>query len=300
MNGDETMNDYVYRNYDRDQFEWQYNARLQVDNNEEIVARNMARSEAYRKRARALLDIPFGRSESERVDLFLPQSDNAPVHLFIHGGYWRSRDKSMFSFLAEPLVEAGALVAITNYSLCPQVTVDEIVRQMRSVAAWLWRNAPEHGGDPDRIHVSGHSAGGHLSAMLAVTRWPDFEQQLPEDMIKSVTPVSGLFTLEPLLRHSVNEDLRLDVEAAKRNSPALLRPQMSGPINICVGGDESEEFRWQSEDLASRWSEDGARVAYVELPASNHFTILEGLGDPGFDLTRRLVAVTTSASAASA
>lgn len=294
MIGGDVMNDRVYRNYDRDQFEWQYNARLQVDDNEAIVGRNIARSEAYRKRARALLDVPFGKSESERVDLFLPETDKAPVHLFIHGGYWRSRDKSMFSFLAEPLVEAGVLVAIANYSLCPQVTVDEIVRQMRGVTAWLWRNARAHGGDPGRIHISGHSAGGHLSAMLAATCWPDFEPGLPQDLIKSATPVSGLFTLEPLLRHSVNEDLGLDLEAAKRNSPSLIRPHTSGPINVCVGSEESEEFRWQSKDLASRWKEDGARVAYVEIPDCNHFTILERLTDPEFDLTRRLVSATHS------
>ncbi len=289
------MNDFVYRNYDRDQFEWQYNARLQVGDSEDIVARNIARSEAYRQRARALLDVPFGSSEKERVDLFLPDNDDAPVHLFIHGGYWRSRDKSMFSFLAEPLVESGALVAITNYSLCPDVTLDEIVRQMRRVTSWLWRNAGEHGGNPERIHVSGHSAGGHLAAMLAATRWPEFEAVLPEQLVKSATPVSGLFTLDPLIRHSVNQDLRLDVEAARRNSPSLLRPGMSGPVNVCVGGDESEEFRWQSSDLASRWNEDGARVAYVEISGCNHFTILERLADPDFDLTRRLVAATTSA-----
>lgn len=289
------MNDYVYRNYDRDQFERQYNARLQVHDNEEIVARNIRRSESYRKRARALPDLPYGPSESERVDIFLPRGGDAPVHLFIHGGYWRSRDKSMFSFLAEPLVEAGALVAITNYALCPDVTVDEIVRQMRCVTAWLWRNAREHGGDPGRIHVSGHSAGGHLAAMLAATHWPEFDPGLPDDLVKSATPVSGLFTLEPLIRHSVNDDLHLDIEAAKRNSPALMRPRMDGPIHVCVGGDESEEFRWQSRDLASRWKEDGARIAYVEIPERNHFTILEGLGDPDFDLTKRLVAAMTSA-----
>lgn len=289
------MNDFVYRNYDRDQFEWQYNARLQVRDSEDIVARNVARSEAYRKRARTILDVSFGQSESERVDLFLPEGGDAPVHLFIHGGYWRSRDKSMFSFLAEPMVEAGALVAITNYSLCPDVTLDEIVRQMRRVTSWLWRNAGEHGGNPERIHVSGHSAGGHLAAMLAATRWPEFEADLPEQLIKSATPVSGLFTLEPLIRHSVNQDLRLDIEAARRNSPSLIRPGMGGPINVCVGGDESEEFRWQSSDLASRWKEDGARVAYVEISGCNHFTILERLADPDFDLTRRLAAATTSA-----
>lgn len=288
------MNDLVYRNYDRDQFEWQYNARLQVDNNEEIVARNIERSKAYRHKARALLDLSFGSSESERVDLFLPDRGGAPVHLFIHGGYWRSRDKSMFSFLAEPLVEAGALVAITNYALCPNVSLDEIVRQTRSVTAWLWRNARDHCGDPARIHVSGHSAGGHLAAMLAATDWPEFERDLPVDLVKSATPVSGLFTLEPLIRHSVNDDLRMDLETAKRNSPALMRPRMDGPIHVCVGGDESEEFRWQSRDLASRWKEYGARVAYVELPDSNHFTILEGLCNPEFDLTRRLVAATVS------
>ncbi len=288
------MNDHVYRNYDREQFEWQYNARLQVEDNQSITARNIERSKAYRSKARALLDVAFGAGKRERLDLFLPQAENAPVHLFIHGGYWRSRDKSMFSFLAEPLVEAGALVAIAEYALCPNVSIDEIVRQTRSVAVWLWRHARAHGGNPDRIHVSGHSAGGHLAAMLAATSWQELDPDLPRDLIKSATPVSGLFTLEPLLRHSVNEDLRLDLAAAKRNSPTLMRAQTEGPINVCVGGDESEEFRWQSKDLASRWKEDGARVAYVEIPGVNHFTILEGLGNPEFDLTRRLIAATTS------
>ncbi len=130
--------------------------------------------------------------------------------------------------------------------------------------------------------------------MLAATHWPGFDDDLPDDLVKSAAPISGLFTLEPLLKHSVNDDLRLDTDAAKRNSPALMRPLMRGAISVCVGGDESEEFRWQSRDLASRWKEDGANVAYVEISGTNHFTILEGLGDPDFDLTRRLIAATTS------
>jgi arylformamidase len=284
------MSDYVYRNYDRERFEWQYNARLQVENNEEIVALNIERSESFRGAARCALDVSFGPGEREKLDLFLPERENAPVHLFIHGGYWRSRDKSMFSFLAKPLVEAGALVAVTNYDLCPQVTLDEIVRQIRAVAAWLWHNAERHAGNPEDIHVSGHSAGGHLAAMLAVTPWRDFGEDLPADLVKSTTPISGLFTLEPLIRHSVNDDLRLDNDAAKRNGPALMRPTTAGPVTVCVGGNESEEFCWQSKDLAARWKEHGARVSYVEVPGLNHFTILRDLGDARSDVTRRMVA----------
>ena len=284
------MNDYVYRNYDRDRFEWQYNARLQVEHHEEIVALNVERSESYRSAARCELDVAFGPGEREKLDLFLPERENAPVHLFIHGGYWRSRDKSMFSFLAKPLVEAGALVAITNYDLCPQATLDEIVRQIRKVAAWLWRKSESHGGNPEELHVSGHSAGGHLAAMLAATPWQEFDERLPPDLLKSATPISGLFTLEPLMRHSVNDDLHLDRDAAKRNSPALMRPTTAGPVTVCVGGDESEEFCWQSKDLAARWKEHGASVSYMEAPGLNHFTILRDLGDARFDVTRRLVA----------
>lgn len=283
------MNDHVYRNYNRDQFERQYNARLLVENNEALVEQNIRRSEDFRSRARCVLDLPYGKSAREKVDIFLAHSPDAPVHLFIHGGYWRSREKSMFSFLAEPLVEAGAMVAIAEYDLCPRVSVDQIVAQTRAVTAWLWRHAAEHGGNPDQLHVSGHSAGGHLAGMLGATRWPEVEADLPEDLVKSATPISGLFTLEPLIRHSVNEDLGLDPDGARRNSPALMSPALSGPITVCVGEQESDEFRWQSRDFAARWKEHGADISYVELPGHNHFTILGALGDADFDLTRRLL-----------
>ena len=283
------MNDHVYGNYDRDQFEWQYNARLQVENNESLVDENIRRSEEFRSRARCELDQAYGPGERQKVDIFLTHAENAPVHLFIHGGYWRSREKSMFSFLAAPLVEAGAMVAITEYDLCPEVSVDEIAEQVRAATAWLWRHAAEYGGNPDNIHVSGHSAGGHLAAVLGCTRWQALEKDLPADLVKSTTPISGLFTLEPLIRHSVNEDLKLDTDAARRNSPSLVPPTINGPVTVCVGGDESHEFRWQSRDFASRWKEHGADVSYVEVPGYNHFTILQGLGDAGFDVTRRLL-----------
>lgn len=283
------MNDQIYGKYDRDQFEWQYNARLQVENSESLVEENIRRSEDFRSRARCELDQAYGSGPREKVDIFLPHAENAPVHLFVHGGYWRSREKSMFSFLAEPLVEAGAMVAVTEYDLCPQVTMDEIAEQVRAVAAWLWRHAAEYGGNPENIHVSGHSAGGHLVAMLGATRWPTFREGLPADLLKSATPISGLFTLEPLIRHTLNEYLKLDADAARRNSPALVAPSINGPVTVCVGGDESDEFRWQSRDFASRWKEHGAEVSYVEVPGYNHFTILQALGDAGFDVTQRLL-----------
>lgn len=283
------MNNLVYRNYDRKEFEWQYNARLQVENHEALVQENVQRSDGFRERARCILDLSYGLSSRQKVDIFLTHADDAPVHLFIHGGYWRSREKSMFSFVAEPLVEAGAVVAIAEYDLCPRVSVDEIVDQLRALTTWLWRHAAEYGGNPENLHVSGHSAGGHIAAMLGATRWHAIDASLPEDLVKSITPISGLFTLEPLIRHSVNDDLRLDREGARRNSPSLAVPSTGGPVTVCVGGDESEEFRWQSRDFASRWKEHGADVSYVEVPEHNHFTILRGLGDAHFDVTLRLL-----------
>lgn len=275
----------VYRGYRADQLDRQYNARAAVPNCEKIFDSWRARSADYRQRSLCELNVSYGPSESETLDLFTPDRSNASVLIFIHGGYWRSMDKSDFSYLAEGFVDRGGLVVVVNYGLCPGVTMDNIVGQIRAACEWVWRNCKKYGGDPSMMHVSGHSAGGHLTAMLMATHWQLNAPDLPPDLIKSGTAVSGLFELEPLLYLPLNEDLKLDAATAHRNSPIFLEPRTDAPLSIVVGSKESEEFRRQSHDFTDKWRGRGARVKYVELSGLNHFTILDRMGEWGDPLT---------------
>jgi len=279
----------VYKGYTAQQLDDQYNARAAVPDCEKIFETWRARSADYRQRSFCQLDVSYGFSENETLDLFMPGRTNAPVMVFIHGGYWRSMDKSDFSYLAEGLVNKGCLVAVVNYGLCPAVTIDEIVEQMRSACQWLWRTCSEYGGDPRRIHVSGHSAGGHLTAMLMATDWSSLALDLPLDLIKSGTAVSGLFELKPMLYLPLNDDLKLDEESAHRNSPVFLEPETDAPLSIVAGGEESEEFRRQSLDFTKKWRGRGVRIEYIELAGLNHFTILDRMEDPSAPFTKILL-----------
>ena len=205
------MNDNRVHGYTAEALENQFNPRVTVPDHEDITARGEARSAGYRERAQnATFDVAYGAHAMEVMDIFRPAAPaGAPVHVYIHGGYWRSRVKENFSYIAEPLVDAGAIVAVVNYALCPEVTIDEIVRQMRACCAFIWNNPDVHGGDRGRIHVAGHSAGGHLSAMLMATDWPVFEPGLPADLVKSGVLISGIFDIAPIMDISVQEQVRL-------------------------------------------------------------------------------------------
>jgi arylformamidase len=279
------MSAIVYRGYTAEQLDTQYNARAAVPGYEKIFESWRARSSDYRQRSACELDVPYGSGERETLDLFLPDRANAPVLVFLHGGYWRLMDKSDFSYLAEGLVDRGALVAVVNYGLCPAVTIDEIAQQVRTACKWLWRNCTKYGGDPSAIHVSGHSAGGQLTAMLMATDWPSFDPDLPLDLIRSGVPVSGLFELEPMLYLPLNEDLKLEEQSAYRNSPIFQNPTTDAPLSIVAGGEESNEFRHQSYNFAATWRQRGARTEYLELPDLNHFTIVDQMKNPDNPLT---------------
>jgi arylformamidase len=230
--------------------------------------------------------VDYGSGELEDLDLFLPPDpQGAPIHMYIHGGFWRSRYKTDFSYIAEPLVDAGAIVAIVNYALCPNVDLDEIVRQMRAATGWLWRNAARFGGDPERIHIGGHSAGARLGAMVLTTDWQAFSLEVPSDVIKSATLISGVYEIEPVLHTSVQEEVRLTREMAIQNSPMFLSPTSKASIAVTVGGAESEEFRRQSEEFARRWRQYGLNVTHYELPRSDHFSVLTETANDANPLT---------------
>ena len=283
------MGEAVYRDFDAEAMELQYNPRLTVADVDGIIADWASRSAAFTQRIACELDLAYGTRPAETLDLYKPEAPGGPVLIFIHGGYWRALDKQPYAFATEALVAAGALVASFNYTLCPAVSLDEIVRQSRAACAWVWREAASHGGDANRIHVAGHSAGGHLAAMMAATRWPEFAGDLPADLLKSATPISGLFDLEPLLATQVNEDVRMDAATATRNSPMALPPARDLPMTVAVGGAETDEFHRQSREFRAQWAGQLGAIDYIQTESENHFTIVEGLVDPLSPITRALL-----------
>jgi arylformamidase len=262
----------LYRGYDAEELERQYNARAAIPEHPEIFAGFAARSAAFRARVPCRLDLPYGDGENERLDFFPAGRDGAPLAVFIHGGYWRSLDKSDFSFVAEPLTAAGAHVALLNYALCPKVTVGHIVGQARAGLAWLHRNAAALGADPGRLVVYGHSAGGHLAAMCLVADGPAAP-------VKGALALSGLFDLEPIRHMSVQADVRLTAAEARALSPIHLRPA-AAPLILAAGALEGDEFRRQSRDFAAAWKARGVPVETMEMPGRNHLTVVDDLAEP--------------------
>jgi arylformamidase len=272
---------------DRATLDRELNNRAKVADAAAWLERYARQSEAARKTLACRLDLAFGPHPGERLDLF-PAGPGAPVHVFVHGGYWHRLDKADFSFVARGLVPAGAAVAVINYALIPTVDMDELVRQCRAAVAWLARHARDLGGDPARLFVSGHSAGGHLVAMLLATDWPAFAG-LPPDTVKGGAGISGLYDLEPIRRSYLNDVLGLTPEAARRASPCLLPPGGRAPLLLAVGGDEGVEYHRQTDAQAAAWRARGVDVEVLDLTGHHHFSIVAELERPDAPLTRAIL-----------
>lgn len=279
----------MMRNMTRPKPAWydqQYNNRGRIPEFPSILQHWSDASAAARARLASALDVPYSErgidDAAERLDIFMPTTRAAalaPVLVYLHGGYWRALDKRDQSFIAAPFVDAGAVVVLPNYSLCPAVGVQDIVLQTVQAVAWVARHIADYGGDARRIVVAGHSAGGQLAAMMLVCRWTDVGADLPADLVTAALSVSGIFDLEPL-RHApfLAGDLKLTRSAAARVSPAQL-PAPRGRLWAVVGGDESGEFLRQNNLIRQAW---GARAVPVceALPDRHHMNVLHDLADP--------------------
>lgn len=265
------------------QLDQQYNARAAIPDHPEIFERWRAGSRVARDGLRWEADYYFGPSPAETLDLYPARVPNAPLLVFIHGGYWRSLDKRDFSFLAPAFVNAGVAVAMPNYGLAPATSIEEMVRQMLRAMVWLYRHLPQLGIDRRRIVVAGHSAGAHLAAMMLAADWPLMASDLPRDLLHGAICISGLYDLQPLVHAPfLQEDLRLDAATAQLVSPVTYRPALSLPLITAAGGEESSEFKRQNRLIRDAWPHCFRRD--LPLPGRHHLASVEALGDPDQDL----------------
>jgi arylformamidase len=258
--------------------EREYNLRAAFPDHPQWFARWAEESERARARLEGRLDLRYGSGPKQTMDLFPAESSRSSL-LFIHGGYWRALDKSEHSFVAPPFVAQGIGVAVINYDLCPDVSIARIVDQAREALAWLSREGSRHGFPPQRIVVSGHSAGAHLAAMLLATDWP--ARGLAATTIAGAVMVSGVFDLEPLVQASMNVDLRLDAARAHALSPIHLPPRVRVPLLLAAGELETSEFIRQAWLLWEHWPECHPRGRHGPLFVAerHHFSVLSELGD---------------------
>ena len=273
-----------------------YNNRAWVPEYPEHLARWQASSAAFRAGAKYHADIRYGDRPRNRLDLFVPAAAARPVPLlvYIHGGYWQWLSKEDWSCAARPLVARGMAVAVVGYTLCPETTVAGIVDEIAAASALLYREADQHGLDRDAFCIAGHSAGGHLTAMMLTQDWPKRAAGLPPRLFQRGVAVSGVYDLEPLTRTPLNEALGLTPAEALAVSP-MLRENTSGtPLLVLVGGAETPEFLRQSREFAATWENN----EYLEFPALNHFSVIDAVLDPATPAFRTAWQYLTGASAA--
>ena len=266
-------------------YESAYNPRLAVPEYADHFERWRNKSKLARGALSGYLDVPYGPHPMEKLDIFRAKGRSRALLVFIHGGYWRGLDKSDHSFVAAPFVERAVTVALVNYALAPSVHVQDIVLQVLQACAWLYRNGTNFAAPAGKLFVSGHSAGGHLTAISLAALWPKFSPDLPGKVVQGGLSMSGVYDVMPIVyTPSVNVDVRLTPIEAERVSPALMPPATDAPLYTAVGGKEQEGFHHQNKLIREKWKS----VAKDDLacPEDNHFTILERLATPDTALFR--------------
>lgn len=270
---------------DRATLDTLYNNRAAVPTHPQDIARWATESARARAELPYHADLAYGPHPREILDLFTLAAPGRPLLVFIHGGYWQAMSKGEASQIAHGFVCDGlANVALLNYPIGPEARMDRIVASIRRGILWLWQNAADYGFDRDRIYVSGHSAGGHLTLMAMLTDWTALDAAAPADLIKGGLSISGLYDLQPIRQCYLNDKLGMDEAEAARNSPLELLPDSTAglpPLICAVGGAETPAFLQQQHDFVTKWMSHGGRVTAITVPERHHFDIVDQMAQSG-------------------
>ena len=281
------MAESFHKDFPADELEYQYNPRVSVPEYPELAKVRAEQARKVRDSAKSWLNVAYGNSPREKLDIYAADKPGGPVLVYIHGGYWRSGSKEDNCNFVPTFTRRGATVVLVEYDLCPQVTVTDIVRQTRASIAWVYRNITRYSGNPAELFVSGHSAGGHLTAMALAHDWTN--EGLPGDIIKGAVATSGVYDLDMVMKISVQEQVRITPEEAKSNSPLLTPPRVHCPLVVAVGGDEPKGWQQMSQDYFQYCKQNGMKVEYLVEPEANHYTMSEHLLDDARPLTRAMI-----------
>ena len=285
------MSTLVYAKFDQENLDREYSPSSRVDDINVFLQRYTNESAAAKRDAVAQglcdVDIGYGDGAEETLDMFMPrQADSAPLHIYIHGGYWQLLSKDDSCFAAPVFQKYGSCFAAVNYTLAPDQTLSGIVEENRRAISFLYRNAERWGYDRNRIYLSGSSAGAHLAMMMLLTDWPSMG--LPADTIKGVCAVSGVYDLEPVRLTYVNDAVGMDADEAAANSPVLHPLKNRCPVILAYGDNETDEFKRQTLDYRSRLRSQDVDVVFSEIGDRNHFDVILDLADSDSWLSREV------------
>jgi arylformamidase len=286
-----TDNVMLYRNFaTQEQLDAQYLTASQLADPAAFMRQRQADSDEARRFLPHLLDVAYGPTRIERMDIYPAERSGAPMVMFIHGGYWStpSITKDFYAWVARGLQPRGITTLVLDYASCPQVTLDEIVRQCRAAVAWTHKHAHSFGGDPARIYAAGHSAGGHLSAVLGLTHW-ELDYELPPDAVKGAFAISGLFDLTPFPYTWLQPKLQLSWAEVRRHSPIALVREGGAPMVLAYGELETAEFHRQAADFQAACASVSIPASLLSLEGCLHNTAIDGFSDSQSVLCRALL-----------
>lgn len=287
------MDGAIYRDYTQESLDVEYNNRGRFPDTADCKAAQIVGSDEAKAEYECRLDVRFGDGDTDLLDIYIAEGDGPhPIHVFFHGGYWKSNTKNDFGFVAKPFVPYGVTTIVVEYPLIPSVRMGTLIERCCASMEWAWRNAESFGGDKNNITVSGHSAGGHITAMMMQTDWPSYGDSLPKDLVKGGCSISGVSDLDPVRLSFQNDELQFSPKEAAEFSTLFMDPKHAGPLLAVAGGIEGPEFIRQTTELADAWAAKGMDVKGWIMEGKHHFTTINQYLDPESELSRAVRGLT--------